>query len=263
MMKKMFVLLLMMAIYSCEKSNISLYNDSNYPTVYKKKTPSELAEMRASYFSENKNIQSSLNEFGFCGSQSEDRFVAYPPQTAPLEQSQAEAKALSFLSGNKIYAGISDLNALRFVNTQNSSGYGGNQFWHLKTTIQKIDTIEVLFTSILVHICNGEVYLCNGNWYPHIYIPAKFTFSHLKAKERLVNRVVSHYTIAAQKYHVRITSSEISNSSTRLVIYPLTKDDRIELRVTWEVNIPGPVFYKIFVDVMTGEIISEVPTIIS
>jgi hypothetical protein len=35
------------------------------------------------------------------------------------------------------------------------------------------------------------------------------------------------------------------------------------LRVTWEFNIPGPVYYKIYVDVMTGEIVMAVPTIIS
>jgi Zn-dependent metalloprotease len=105
--------------------------------------------------------------------------------------------------------------------------------------------------------------LCYGNRYPHIYIPGKFTFSQQKAKERLVNRVVSHYTIAAQKYDVKISASDIDKSSTRLVVYPVTKEDRIELRVTWEINIPGPVFYKIYVDVMTGEIINEEPTIIS
>ena len=42
--------------------------------------------------------------------------------------------------------------------------------------------------------------------------------------------------------------------------------DTIEVlntQIMFEINIPGPVYYIINVDVMTGEIISEQPTIIS
>ena len=57
--------------------------------------------------------------------------------------------------------------------------------------------------------------------------------------------------------------NNIDKSTIGLKILPITTNDKIELRVSWLFNIPGPVFYKIYVDVMTGEIIREEPTIYS
>jgi hypothetical protein len=58
-------------------------------------------------------------------------------------------------------------------------------------------------------------------------------------------------------------TADIDKSTIGLKILPITADDKIELRVAWLINIPGPVYYKIYVDVMTGEIIGQEPTIIS
>ena len=83
------------------------------------------------------------------------------------------------------------------------------------------------------------------------------------AKTSLLNKVVWHSTIAGVPYSATITAASLAASTTHLVVYPNTVDNQIELRVTWQINIPGPVYYLILVDVMTGEIISGQPTIVS
>jgi hypothetical protein len=112
-------------------------------------------------------------------------------------------------------------------------------------------------------IKNREIEYCIGNWYHNIYVPKSFNFDQDKAKAILVNKVVSHTTIGGQQYNVTISATDLNSSITKLKILPLTTDDKIELRVSWQINIPGPVYYKIYVDVMTGDIIGEEPTIIS
>ncbi len=62
---------------------------------------------------------------------------------------------------------------------------------------------------------------------------------------------------------VTISAADLNKSITKLIIIPITLDDRIELHVAWQFYIPGPVDYEIFVDVMSGEILREQSTIIS
>ena len=107
------------------------------------------------------------------------------------------------------------------------------------------------------------MHYCAGNWYPEVYIPGHFNIDRDKAKSSLLNHIVWNSTIAGVPYSATVTAASLAASTTRLVILPLITDDKIELRVTWQINIPGPVYYIIRVDVMTGEIVSEEPTIIS
>lgn len=74
---------------------------------------------------------------------------------------------------------------------------------------------------------------------------------------------MTHYDIAGKPYYVKITTADLEKSTSKLKIYPIKDAKKIELRVTWEINIPTPVYYKIYIDVMTGEIIAKEPTIIS
>jgi hypothetical protein len=126
-----------------------------------------------------------------------------------------------------------------------------------------IDTVEVINSRIIFHIRSHELVYCAGNWYPKAYIPGTFNINRDNAKSLLLNKTVWHSTIAGVPYSAQITAESLAACTVRLVIVPVTSDDKIELRVTWQVNIPAPVYYIIRVDVMTGEIISQEPTIIS
>ena len=135
--------------------------------------------------------------------------------------------------------------------------------WRIDTHYQKYDTIQVLFSNISILIKNSEVNYCTGNWYPNIYIPAKFNFDQENAKLSLKNKTVRHSDISGQSHSMKITDQTLVTSKINgLKIYPIKSDDKIQLFVTWKIYVPN-VFYILYVDVMTGEVIAEEPTIIS
>ena len=264
-MKNLLLLIIVSSILllSCEKNELVYTEDGNYPTVYTKLNPDALSEARTTYFQNNKFMQSSLNKFGFCDLVEDNRTVDSPPLSTPLTESEAIAKVKDFVSKNPDFTGVKNADDLTFARINSSTGYwDGATYWHLKTSNQIVNNVEVLYSQISFNVKNKELHTCIGNWFPEIYIPANFNITQDKAKALLLNMVVSHYTIAGQEYTVKISSSDLKNSTTSVVVIPVEDEDKIELRVTWQINIPA-VHYIIYVDVMTGEIISKQPTIIS
>jgi len=252
-------LLIAFLFISCEKDNF----DSTYPTTFKVIPSETISQMRTSFSSNNKYLTTTLDDFGFCGYSGDPLIVDSPPIQELLTESGAIDLVKNFVSENRSETGVENPDDLHFIQISPSSGYNGAIGWYLKTSYQKVDTIQVMYSEIIFHITNREVTFCIGNWFPNIDIPRNFNFNQNKAKTLLINKVVSHYTIAGQPYYVTISKSDLDNSTIGLKILPITTDDKIELRVGWLFNIPGPVYYKIYIDVMTGEIIGQEPTIIS
>ena len=77
-----------------------------------------------------------------------------------------------------------------------------------------------------------------------------------------MGKKVSHYTISGDRYYLTISAADLNSSVVKLAILPVTTDEIIELRVTWQIWITS-VSYIICVDVMNGEILREEPTMIS
>jgi len=265
-MTRQFIIFLLTActLSGCDKSTLTYSADPNYPTVIKKLDASILTGLKTSYAQKNKYLTSSLSEFGFCHSDEINNSVDTPPLLNMPTQPEAIEIVKSFVSQNSAFTGIKNLAAITFSDVFSSSPYwDGASSLVLKTANQRIDTIEVLYTQIIFHLKSRELVYCAGNWFPNVYIPNKFNISMENAKTSLLNKVVWHSTIAGVPYSATITAASLAASTTHLVVYPNTVDNQIELRVTWQINIPGPVYYIIFVDVMTGELINELPTIIS
>lgn len=246
-------------IVSCEKHNV----DPNYPTTLKVVPSATLSQMRESFSSKNRYLVTSVNEFGFCDYLDDLLPVGTPPVHNALTESEAIEIVKNFASNNAFETGVKNLNDLTFSKKSTDTRYGGAIGWHFKSSYQKVDTIEVLYSLILFHITNGEMTSVVGNWFPDIYIPKQFNIDQEKAKASLVGKVVSHSNFAGQAYYVTISKTDIDKSTPGLKIVPIKTDEKIELRVGWLINIPGPVYYKIYVDVMTGDIIGQEPTIIS
>jgi hypothetical protein len=250
-----FVLLFL----SCEKSDI----DSNYPTTFNKLSTEKLSQERTTFSSINKYLTTTLNDFGFCGYSGDPLIVESPPLQDLLTQSEAIEIVKNFALKNPSETGIKNPNDLTFYQISSNTGYDGANGWLLKSSFQKIDTVEVMYSEIIFHIKNREVTFCIGNWFPDIYVPKHFNINQDKAKTLLINKVVSHTSIGGEKNYVTISAGDLNESTVKLKILPITSDDRIELRIGWQINIPGPVYYIIYVDVMTGDIIGQEPTIIS
>lgn len=256
-------LVLLLLFTSCSKSEFSW--DASYPTTINKLDDQTLEKLKAEFYENNTFITSSLNQFGFCDWQETQRNSVSPPLLAVLTQTEAIGKAKEFIENNKIFLGVTGSASVDFGRVDLSTGqyWDGASYWMLNSNAQKVDSIEVLYTQIFIRIKNQEVVHCAGNWYPSVYIPNKFNVGQAEARRILLNRIVHHSTFAGVDYTVKISPDALDASKINLKIYPVETDDKIQLHVTWAINIPGPVFYLIFVDVMTGEIIAEQPTIIS
>lgn len=265
-MTKQFLIFLFAAclLISCEKTDLNYSQDGNYPTVINKLSTETLTQLKTSFAQKNKFVVSSINQFGFCDLVEINNSIPSPPVAQLLTQSETITIVSNFASANSAATGVKNAADLKFTSINTDSGYfDGATYWYFRTENQRIDTIEVIYSQIIFHIKNREIHYCAGNWYPEVYIPGHFNIDRDKAKSSLLNRIVWHSTIAGVPYSATVTAASLAASTTRLVILPLITDDKIELRVTWQINIPGPVYYLIFIDVMTGEIVGEQPTIIS
>jgi len=114
----------------------------------------------------------------------------------------------------------------------------------------------------LFHLENGKVTSCYGNWYPEVFIPSEFNYNQSKAELTLIGKTVSHYTIAGKEYTYTISENNLRNSVCHLKILSKEYEDKIEMRVCWQINVPD-VFYILYVDVISGDIVGQAPTIIS
>jgi len=247
MMKKLPILLILtFFVAGCGKNNPELV----YPTVYKKITTATLVQLREAFAQKNIFLTSSLNEFGFCGYAGDLRTPSANPYPEKLTRVGAIALVKKFVSENPIATGVKNADELKFTQVDSFTGYNGALFWSLLSSDQKVGLVDVVYSKIRFVIRNNTVHSCLGNWFPDIYIPDRFTIDQKEAKSLLVNRIVSHYTWAGVK-HVKITTADLNKSVVILKILPVKTEDKIELRVVWQVNIPNPVYYLINVDVET------------
>jgi hypothetical protein len=251
-------------LMSCEKSIYFVENDPNYPTIVDKKSPDQLDMMKLLFAQQNIYLKTSLDEYGFCGYSDSPLEALTPSIDTTVSESEAIEITKEFLTRNSEFTGIENAGSVvyRSVVMTHNRYWDGNRGWHLHTAYQLIDTIEVLNTFIHIDIRGNEVYYCVGNWYPEIYVPKEFNCDSKTAKELLLNKTVTHYGWGGP-FNVVITSEAIQESTTRLYFLPIEIEDHTELHLTWCINIPAPVHFKIYVDVMTCEVIGEEPTIIS
>lgn len=236
--------------------------DPNYPTVYLKKDSTFISERRSILLKEYTYLNTSIDDFGFCGYSVCDygRNVWPPSFGYDLSEEQAMDTVLNFISKNGDITGVINTSDINFINKEQHST---TNLWHFRTRYQKFDTIEVLFTEISINLYYGRPTHCFGNWFPEVYIPATFNYNPTQAKAILLNKEVIHIGFVGNISYELITQESLDSSSVRLVVFPVRSENKIELFVTWEVHLPQPVYYKIYVDVMSGEIIREIPTVIS
>ncbi len=263
MNKHLFIIILgLFLLSSCEKYDIP----ADYPTTYSRLSLSEYNQKVISYELKNIYISSSLDEFGFCGFPDtyDDILIGEtPPYQGTFTKTEAIEILKNFISNNSSETGVSNPSNITFSQESTSTGFNGSIGWYFKTDNQKIDTIEILNSTIIFHVTNKEMTWCVGNWYPQVYVPSEFNINNAKAKSFLNKVEVIHYSIAGEKRTVKITMDDLDKSKISLKILPKESEDKIELRICWEFNIPGPVHYKMYVDVITGDLIGQVPTVIS
>lgn len=265
-MKKAYFLIIVVACFSGCRKDDGLMVDDRYPTTIEENSPDVTARLRSEFAQANPNMITSINSFGFCSHseipQSLDFDAENSPTNTPFSRAPLDL-VNDFLLINKVAAGVGALDSGQIGEVIIRPFRDAGDFsWSFSTNSQWVDSLEVLKTNMTFRGINNTVTWCVGNWYPEIYIPSEFNVSQDFAKSALIDREVTHYGLGGE-YKVTVTKENLSRSDTRLVIYPMESNGKIEIRVAWEINVPSPGYYLFFIDVMTGEIIASGPTIIS
>lgn len=243
------------------KNNLEVPLDKNYPTTIYKLSDAEYEKAYKEYIAKNPYITSDIDSFGFCSLTKNRSNIIYPPLKT-ITKEEAEKIIKDFITKNPKETGILDVNKVNLNFSNETFSYDGSQLISFLSENQVVENLE-LFSHVVFHVYNGQISFCRGNWYEKVYVPRSFSIDSIQAKLKLNNRTMVHYDIAGNPHYVKITSEYLEKSTSKLKIYPKKYANKIELRVVWEVNIPNPIFYKVYMDVMTSEIISEEPTIIS
>lgn len=256
------ILLFILFIQGCDQNEFSINSDTSYPTTYKKLDASTLSQMRTDFTTANPFLTSSITDFGFCGSLDNLLQAAWPARIPDLTKTEAINATKSFISLNSTLLGVKIPEKVTFSKVDSFTIYDGSINWFFTSNLQKYANMEVYDTYINFRLTNGKITSCNGNWYPYIYIPAKMNINKEKAKVILLNKIVYLSDVSGKPIPMTITAKSLETATFSNMIYPLKTTDKIELHVVWVVNIPD-VYYVIYLDVMSGEIIGGYPTALS
>jgi len=260
-MKKVILFAVAASLISCEFSlnREDDQTDINYPTTIHRLSEKALLQKRNDFAQRNPNVYTSLNHFGFCDILDPGGGNGSP---GGFSEKEAIAAVMDFVKRNPEYTGVSNPNDLKFKSINIDKGYNNAVYWSFRTEYQIINEIEVAYSEILFHTQTRSLISCYGNHFPKVYVPEKFNFDVERAKSQLLGREVFHSGWTGTYSAGIVTAEHLKGCAANLIIIPVKTDEKIELRVAWQINVDT--MYNIFcVDVMTGEIIQEIPTIFS
>jgi len=262
MEKNLFIILILAIVFSaCESLDI----DPDYPTTIHRIPSVTLEQLRTEFAQTHVYLKSSLDDFAFCKRYTDfEANAQVPPVLDSLTEAEAREIIHTFVSHNPSATGVKHPEEFQLERLRTTPAYpDGTIQWTARSTHQMFDTLEVLDSKMYFSIKNRELVSAGNNWFPEIYVPAEFQVDLEEARSLLVGRVVSHYTIAGVEWKVTITSEDVNAATPALKVLPIRTEEKIELRIVWELNIPNQVHYLMYVDVMTGAIVGEAPTIVS
>ena len=244
---------------SCSKNNENTADkDLTYPTIIYRLSEDVLLQRRNDFAKKNPYVSTTLNQFGFCAPKEEwSAGVATP--SGSFTEKEAIAAVREFAARNPEYTGVSEPNSLNFRVVERDELTNG---WLFRARNQMMNNIEIECTEFIFHIRNKAVSYCHGNHFPNVYVPKKFNFDVEQAKSQLLGKEIFHWGWGGQYSAGIVTTEHLKQSTAKLIIVPITTDEKIELRVAWQIYIET-LSCIIEIDVMTGEIIREMPTIIS
>ena len=233
--------------------------DPMYPTTIYRLSDEILLQMRNVFKQRNPNVFSSLNQFGFCADGG-----LYGPSGNPggFTKEEAIAAVKEFLARNPEYTGKSNPENLQFKNVTSSTGYNNAINWYLFTENQTINNIEIDYTGISFRTHNKALIWCGGNHFPDVYMPEKFNYDVERAKSKLLGKEIIHLGWGGTYSAGIVTVEHLQQSTAKLIIVPIKTDEKIELRVAWQICLGAPLHYIFEIDVMKGEVVREEPTII-
>jgi len=254
--------ILLLALTSCNDNNLIVNYDNNYPSSYSKLDSISYKLLKSKYANDNPFLRTSVTEFGFCGNYDFLYTAFWPIKVSDLSELEAKNVITAFITQNSKQTGVLNPSDLTFNRVDSSRVYNGSLEWNLFSGTQIYGGLEVYNSTIGFAIINGKMVNCVGNWFPRIYIPSRINVNEQKVKSLLLNKIVYLSDIMGGSQPMTITAKSLGTAIFTKMIYPVKTINKIKLHVVWQANIPD-VYYVIFVDVMTGELIGSYPTALS
>lgn len=242
--------ILILALVSCESLE-SESDNSSYPTTIFALDSIDYENLVNEYRTFNNNqVCTSLNKYGFCEYNTPFCSISSVSITS---ESQTLSLAKQFIAQNRKFTGVKDVNKLVVELSYRLS----QKEWKFTFDNQIYKGYEVFNTSIDVFLDYDGVTLIGGNWYPEISLPSWYTYDFQEARALLIGDTITYYCYTEEKI---VVSDTILKNQGRKVIIPLEKENRIELRFTWEIFVIDQYDstpYVFYVDVVTGEIVRQ------
>lgn len=237
----------------------SLDANGVYPTTIFPLPAAELQKLKHEYVTLNNFPPCmSLNAYGLPEwSLCSDRQILRK-QIADAEKMHGMAKA--FLLKNRKFTNVTDTTSIVFqqsdglrgcVRCDGSAGDIVYIGWRAVLGNQVYSGLEVKNTTIFVWMDAEKVHNMAGNWFRDIHVPEQDRVSGEQARNSLIGKEITWSDFGGQQRVFVVTEDAVGNASRRVII-PYEKDQKIELRVTWEISISEGLWYA-YIDTSTGE----------
>jgi len=225
-----------------------------YPTTYAPLSSHDLGLLIARFESENPGNCTTLDAYGFTKISSVCNRDAGPVTCSNSDQLIERAKA--DVARNHRFTGVLHAEELRVrrYTCEDSLYFPGI---HIRFEDQLWDGMEVFGTDMIVHMNDDGVWSIYGHHYPEISVPAPVV-SAAAAETSIVGMRLTFY--GWDGLHEYYVEEDWFVGEPFRVIYPYMVGDRIELRVTWSINVAD--FWMVYVDSVTGEQIAVRPLVI-
>jgi len=250
-------LLISIVLYSCKESSVSPdeETDSQYPTILYPISEEKAQQLQNEFDSLNNfKVCSKIDKYGFIGNDHYDRVY----QNIAISKDSAFALAVNTLLKNSKYVYVKDSASLISGNYNILQVNPEGTRWKIVFGPQVYNNFELPFTWIYIWIYGNEPYAIAGHWYSDIYIPSKYKIDKVKAKQKVIGEKIIWYGTGGNPQELIVTDESIGDSISK-AIYPVEKENSIELRVTWKIPIKflsNDAGWHIYLDVMTGEIVN-------
>jgi len=223
-----------------------------YPTTVHSVSDEELYQLQKEFDVLNNNrISTRLNKYGLTGG---GGYYIQNPKIKIADENIVINYAINTLVKNKKFTNVTDSNELvkndfRISNIKNESTY-----WKILFNPQKYRGYEVFGSRIAVALYGYGVFYIDGFWYKDIYIPPIDIISKETARKKVIGRKII-WNEGGGPIEFTVTENLVEVYIEK-IIYPLEKEETIELRVAWRIPIifgTSMIGWHIYIDTTTGE----------
>lgn len=220
-----------------------------YPKVFEALPSETLAELKAEFAALNPNICSGLNQYGFtvgfCHT-----FPNPLPDSVDVEPLIEDAKGT--LADNFRFTGVADASTL----VAGSHVLYNGQL-HIYFGWQKYAGLEVVHSTIRVHVDAVGVRTIHGNHYPEICVPRQPILPPVPAQESIIGLGIPWYDFGGGLNIHYVTEEDLDEPPTK-VILPYESFGSMQLRVAWRIPVGMGYMQRawyVYVDTMDREVL--------